>query len=153
MIQWFIKLSIGAVLSFFFFFFQAEDGIRDLTVTGVQTCALPISPLPQKCFELSHAALVETHHVVAIHGWPADAFAEIEPAVVDDFAGQLDPFMCGALPAQLLESGPDGAELLERAAIALDTDFMRYFVFFGAFAQLVLLAVQYFREEVFPALQ
>src|SRR6266478_6715842 len=30
----------------FFFFFQAEDGIRDLTVTGVQTCALPISRSP-----------------------------------------------------------------------------------------------------------
>src|SRR2546430_15974500 len=30
-------------VSLFFFFFQAEDGIRDLTVTGVQTCALPIS--------------------------------------------------------------------------------------------------------------
>src|SRR2546430_4083102 len=29
--------------SAYFFFFQAEDGIRDLTVTGVQTCALPIS--------------------------------------------------------------------------------------------------------------
>src|SRR5688572_31429718 len=29
-------------MRFFFFFFQAEDGIRDLTVTGVQTCALPI---------------------------------------------------------------------------------------------------------------
>src|SRR5207248_6340801 len=28
---------------YFFFFFQAEDGIRDRTVTGVQTCALPIS--------------------------------------------------------------------------------------------------------------
>src|SRR5437868_12745164 len=27
---------------FFFFFFQAEDGIRDRNVTGVQTCALPI---------------------------------------------------------------------------------------------------------------
>src|SRR5207302_6248429 len=27
---------------FFFFFFQAEDGIRDFHVTGVQTCALPI---------------------------------------------------------------------------------------------------------------
>src|SRR5260370_34720912 len=27
----------------FFFFFQAEDGIRDSSVTGVQTCALPIS--------------------------------------------------------------------------------------------------------------
>src|SRR5205085_4135748 len=31
------------IVCFFFFFFQAEDGIRDLTVTGVQTCALPIS--------------------------------------------------------------------------------------------------------------
>src|SRR2546426_10319249 len=30
-------------LSIFFFFFQAEDGIRDYKVTGVQTCALPIS--------------------------------------------------------------------------------------------------------------
>src|SRR2546430_13428541 len=29
-------------MCYFFFFFQAEDGIRDLTVTGVQTCALPI---------------------------------------------------------------------------------------------------------------
>src|SRR5438093_13200275 len=28
-----------------FFFFQAEDGIRDWSVTGVQTCALPISSL------------------------------------------------------------------------------------------------------------
>ena len=27
---------------FFFFFFQAEDGIRDTSVTGVQTCALPV---------------------------------------------------------------------------------------------------------------
>src|SRR2546430_2420210 len=34
---------IVIMLFFFsFFFFQAEDGIRDLTVTGVQTCALPI---------------------------------------------------------------------------------------------------------------
>src|SRR5438874_10749682 len=31
------------LMIFFFFFFQAEDGIRDLYVTGVQTCALPIS--------------------------------------------------------------------------------------------------------------
>src|SRR3712207_9489569 len=30
----------------FFFFFQAEDGIRDIGVTGVQTCALPISRSP-----------------------------------------------------------------------------------------------------------
>src|SRR5437867_7704241 len=32
---------------FFLFFFQAEDGIRDRTVTGVQTCALPISGCAQ----------------------------------------------------------------------------------------------------------
>src|SRR5256886_8074093 len=35
------KVELFVVL---FFFFQAEDGIRDLTVTGVQTCALPIWP-------------------------------------------------------------------------------------------------------------
>src|SRR3712207_7411703 len=34
------SLIFGVV--FFFFFFQAEDGIRDIGVTGVQTCALPI---------------------------------------------------------------------------------------------------------------
>src|SRR5690606_40662958 len=33
------------LLVFLFFFFQAEDGIRDFHVTGVQTCALPISPI------------------------------------------------------------------------------------------------------------
>src|SRR5438445_8344790 len=34
---------------FFFFFFQAEDGIRDIGVTGVQTCALPILIAYQRC--------------------------------------------------------------------------------------------------------
>src|SRR5262249_56919048 len=33
----------GVCVSGIFFFFQAEDGIRDWSVTGVQTCALPIS--------------------------------------------------------------------------------------------------------------
>src|SRR2546429_2791862 len=36
-----IVFALG--LFFVFFFFQAEDGIRDVAVTGVQTCALPIS--------------------------------------------------------------------------------------------------------------
>src|SRR5690606_40981429 len=35
--------ALGGILVVFFFF-QAEDGIRDFHVTGVQTCALPISP-------------------------------------------------------------------------------------------------------------
>src|SRR3712207_416758 len=36
-------LCLFFVMYVFFFFFQAEDGIRDIGVTGVQTCALPIS--------------------------------------------------------------------------------------------------------------
>src|SRR2546422_5055806 len=35
--------SQGESYIILFFFFQAEDGIRDVAVTGVQTCALPIS--------------------------------------------------------------------------------------------------------------
>src|SRR2546421_2020779 len=37
----FVKILFESEL--YYFFFQAEDGIRDLIVTGVQTCALPIS--------------------------------------------------------------------------------------------------------------
>src|SRR5260370_35435051 len=33
---------MSVYIIYFFFFFQAEDGIRDSSVTGVQTCALPI---------------------------------------------------------------------------------------------------------------
>src|SRR5437868_13606625 len=37
-------MIVLVVLFLVFFFFQAEDGIRDRNVTGVQTCALPICP-------------------------------------------------------------------------------------------------------------
>src|SRR6266850_2618056 len=40
----FFFLKVNGI-KYFFFFFQAEDGIRDYKVTGVQTCALPISKL------------------------------------------------------------------------------------------------------------
>src|SRR3972149_10660124 len=40
----------------FCFFFQAEDGIRDLTVTGVQTCALPISAQAVNVLDLADLA-------------------------------------------------------------------------------------------------
>src|SRR2546429_3542905 len=43
------------------FFFQAEDGIRDVAVTGVQTCALPISVMSERRRTL--------------HGWQANANA------------------------------------------------------------------------------
>src|SRR5207248_5049717 len=69
---------------FFFFFFQAEDGIRDRTVTGVQTCALPISyPGNYKNFldqhrELSAAA---EHHgnVLDIQARGEYAYAALGP--------------------------------------------------------------------------
>src|SRR5688572_27610147 len=37
-----LSCKLNSCIYLCFFFFQAEDGIRDLTVTGVQTCALPI---------------------------------------------------------------------------------------------------------------
>src|SRR5256885_2875412 len=40
-----LSISSISVYGLFVFFFQAEDGIRDYKVTGVQTCALPISGL------------------------------------------------------------------------------------------------------------
>src|SRR5256885_4678858 len=48
----FIQKFHGTLL--FFFFFQAEDGIRDYKVTGVQTCALPISQPPRQPKPLKH---------------------------------------------------------------------------------------------------
>src|SRR2546430_4348509 len=42
------SLSVFGRYYRWFFFFQAEDGIRDLTVTGVQTCALPIFAAAQR---------------------------------------------------------------------------------------------------------
>src|SRR5256884_1995631 len=61
-----MRSSTGGTTHFlccFFFFFQAEDGIRDVAVTGVQTCALPISlstldALPGEVCVLDAAATV-----------------------------------------------------------------------------------------------
>src|SRR6266478_8196478 len=50
----------------FVFFFQAEDGIRDLTVTGVQTCALPIwgaELLIDRCVGIIRAGIHVVGHV------------------------------------------------------------------------------------------
>src|SRR5689334_24534267 len=54
----------------FFFFFQAEDGIRDGTVTGVQTCALPIlRPLPY-ADPARLVTLWETNHAKSLEHEP-----------------------------------------------------------------------------------
>src|SRR2546425_10208300 len=56
----------------FFFFFQAEDGIRDKLVTGVQTCALPI-------FAIILAVLLLVHGVVT---WPQRGLAQVSRLVL-----------------------------------------------------------------------
>src|SRR5256886_14196611 len=66
-----------------FFFFQAEDGIRDLTVTGVQTCALPI-------WFINHMTYVIR---------PAPGAAQVAPAMRAALR-DVDP----AVPAQALQT-------------------------------------------------
>src|SRR5688572_32915465 len=72
------------------FFFQAEDGIRDLTVTGVQTCALPISWQKEEllkaveadtCFYVSNAARVIGKDEIDISvDPPPDVMVEVDKA-------------------------------------------------------------------------
>src|SRR2546430_2808028 len=56
----------------FFFFFQAEDGIRDLTVTGVQTCALPIFSSASRCVQsFSRVSCLSLLALARSPIWPA----------------------------------------------------------------------------------
>src|SRR2546430_10312544 len=63
-----------------FFFFQAEDGIRDLTVTGVQTCALPISSPAAQSAEATQAP--ETMVLKAAHLFDSTGTALKDGAIV-----------------------------------------------------------------------
>src|SRR5438876_6755699 len=70
-------LPVRQVVDSFFFFFQAEDGIRDGRVTGVQTCALPISPASRSQrlrVDSNQVALVENglHTLLEreVYAWP-----------------------------------------------------------------------------------
>src|SRR5206468_4349148 len=60
----------GACLTCFFFF-QAEDGIRDLIVTGVQPCALPLSRPPLRA-RVPHPPVDQPEHGVADEPEPDD---------------------------------------------------------------------------------
>src|SRR5207249_7943670 len=84
-----------------FFFFQAEDGIRDRNVTGVQTCALPISPAAdiilaqQTCSVLNLAIGAIDLNVLGlvVHTDP------IALAISGDAAGPLGAAICLVLNA------------------------------------------------------
>src|SRR6266436_8490560 len=76
----------------FFFFFQAEDGIRDVAVTGVQTCALPISEPVRRVWRDAEIC----------RSWPS-------PSV---YARCSSPSIGG--PEPLHDNAPDPAALLRR---------------------------------------
>src|SRR2546425_4395075 len=59
--------SVRYGLFFFFFFFQAEDGIRDKLVTGVQTCALPISAGVDRAAGVGRLGALERRLLRAAH--------------------------------------------------------------------------------------
>src|SRR3712207_8969435 len=74
---------------FMFFFFQAEDGIRDIGVTGVQTCALPICSSP---------LTVGQPVMGVVNSWRPAGGAHAE-------------YVC--VPAASVVPLPDGADLVE----------------------------------------
>src|SRR5256885_12587997 len=71
------------------FFFQAEDGIRDYKVTGVQTCALPISARAENQLAISAISFWEIALLIAkdrleLHDRPAELRAELlETGVIE----------------------------------------------------------------------
>src|SRR5436189_991190 len=70
---------------FLFFFFQAEDGIRDTSVTGVQTCALPISPPVGRANSCKQTPVSRGRHTRTV--WAAAA-AQVAAAAATTAAGQ-----------------------------------------------------------------
>src|SRR5256884_6566782 len=92
----------------FFFFFQAEDGIRDVAVTRVQTCALPIcffrdGKISAKRMERARlAARLELEPVQAAfrrRGWDACAGSSGTVRAIGDSIRALDPQALSITPA------------------------------------------------------
>src|SRR5690606_40086629 len=75
------------------FFFQAEDGIRDFHVTGVQTCALPIFDHDERGGDESYLAPQQTEAAVDIAG--EDAEKVVDDAGAAHGSLSLIPLGCG----------------------------------------------------------
>src|SRR5699024_11586996 len=58
-------VELNQLLTIYFFFFQAEDGIRDRNVTGVQTCALPICHMTLTFYDL-HSKLMSYGQILVL---------------------------------------------------------------------------------------
>src|SRR5699024_12169897 len=64
-----------------YFFFQAEDGIRDRNVTGVQTCALPISnggTCGNDCASRSDITPLDANKLTRLSSWKRNSFTGLE---------------------------------------------------------------------------
>src|SRR2546430_5060112 len=86
-------MDIRSTAYVFFFFFQAEDGIRDLTVTGVQTCALPIYTLAgvRRAVEVGKRLREAGHEMAGIRLDSGDlAYLSIEARKILDEGGFSD---------------------------------------------------------------
>src|SRR5256885_4083572 len=68
----------------YFFFFQAEDGIRDYKVTGVQTCALPISGSIRRLHEYLESELPFAWRIVIADNASSDETPRIAAALAED---------------------------------------------------------------------
>src|SRR6266566_2570870 len=100
----------------FFFFFQAEDGIRDYKVTGVQTCALPILP-----------GLEQGRRVRRVSRPRVDLIGEHRRGQVRDGAGREDRDVARlqAESLDLLDRGDLGRAALRRDADGLALEVVR----------------------------
>src|SRR5204862_3083744 len=91
----------------FFFFFQAEDGIRDLYVTGVQTCALPIFALPVQRLMLAELG-VEDHRQEACPGARARDDVEWRRRLGDPLARPAGELLAHGLRSEERRVGKQG---------------------------------------------
>src|SRR6266496_4993310 len=105
-----------------FFFFQAEDGIRDLYVTGVQTCALPIcrltrlltlgkrrAPKGECCLDYADVVAHGEGQIVVVLPPEDGDVAELADRVAADFPGRA------YLAAHHLYRGDDMSRLVRLA--------------------------------------
>src|SRR5256885_12438343 len=110
----YVWLEVSTVCDFFFF--QAEDGIRDYKVTGVQTCALPIYAVR---FETSQPrqlaqALARMDHVVSLEV-PSEDTLVIRTRKPDAFYKELPGIVADTkLEVRGLESPDDSLEAVFR---------------------------------------
>src|SRR2546426_7914657 len=93
---------------FFFFFFQAEDGIRDYKVTGVQTCALPIC----------QSGVVVTATLSPAGATPSNATATTNGSGIATFSGLT---LAGTVGSYTLSFGATGLTPADRKSTRLNS--------------------------------